>query len=68
MRPKYKIVKRSGLYSSVQDRYHVYYRYFGFLWLKCNTGWTQKEAEIWIEWDKRRAERKKIKPETVGYY
>lgn len=66
-KPQYKIVKKAGPNDSL-DRYHVYYQYFGFLWLRTHTEWTQKEAEDWIEWDKRRVERKKIKPETVGYY
>lgn len=63
---KYKIVKKPGLHTSL-ERFLVY-RKGWFFWIHCTSEWSQKDAERWIDNDKKIRELNKKKPEVIGYY
>lgn len=64
---KYKIVRLPSISNAALDRFFVYRKTFLF-WQRCNSEWSQKEAEEWIARDKKIRELRKKKPEVVGYY
>lgn len=63
----YKIVKTVSKHTQ-NDLYKVYRHVFWFFWVYVDFDLSLEEAEKRIEKDKERRNRKKIKPEVVGYY
>lgn len=66
MYPKYKIVLKTRTFSIYQ--WYFVYRKHLFWWKKIAVIGNQKEAEKFIENDKRRIENRKQKSKLIGYY
>lgn len=63
----YKIIKK---YDSLfgKERYFVYRKYFGLIWIKMTGRSMLEDAENYIKIDKEERQNKKKPDEFIGYY